>query len=150
MCKRNIDWGPGPQPRHVLWPGIEPATFQFSVWPQPTESHQPGLSFYILNTPYITFCIKFNCNKFVLFLAYARHLTLLSYSCTLKKCNMHPGWCGSVDRAPVYEPKDRWLDSLSGHMPGLQARPWLGVCERQPIEVFLLYLCFSPSPSLWK
>ena len=23
-------WGPGPQPRHVPWPGIEPATFWFS------------------------------------------------------------------------------------------------------------------------
>ena len=23
-------WGPGPQPRHVLWPGIEPVTFWFA------------------------------------------------------------------------------------------------------------------------
>ena len=26
------DWGPGPQPRHVLWPGIEPASLWFAVW----------------------------------------------------------------------------------------------------------------------
>ena len=26
-------WGPGPQPRHVPWLGIKPATFQFTGWP---------------------------------------------------------------------------------------------------------------------
>ena len=39
MCERNIDWlplalpnqGPGPQPRHVPQPGIEPATFCFAA-----------------------------------------------------------------------------------------------------------------------
>ena len=39
--------GPGPQPRHVPLPGIEPTTFWFSGWCPPTESHQSGLySFY--------------------------------------------------------------------------------------------------------
>ena len=33
-----------------------------------------------------------------------------------------PGWCKSVDSALVYELKHLWFDSLSGHMPGLQAR----------------------------
>ena len=26
------NWGPGPQPRHVPWLGIEPAAFQFTGW----------------------------------------------------------------------------------------------------------------------
>ena len=39
MCKRETStgcllhtpsWGPGPQPRHVPWPGIEPVTFRFT------------------------------------------------------------------------------------------------------------------------
>ena len=34
--------GPGPQPRHVPWPGIEPATFQFAVW-RLTHWATPGL-----------------------------------------------------------------------------------------------------------
>ena len=30
------------------------------------------------------------------------------------------GWCGSVDWAPAFEPKSRWIDySQSGHMPRL-------------------------------
>ena len=39
MCKGNIgclshapSWGPGPQPRHVPWLGIEPVAFQFTGW----------------------------------------------------------------------------------------------------------------------
>ena len=38
MWERNINWlplscpwGPGLQPRHVPWPGIEPVTFHFAV-----------------------------------------------------------------------------------------------------------------------
>ena len=27
-----LNWGPGPQPSHVLWPGIEPAIFQSAGW----------------------------------------------------------------------------------------------------------------------
>ena len=37
-----------------------------------------------------------------------------------------PGWCGSVDWAPVCKPKGRWFDSQSGHMPGWQARSPVG------------------------
>ena len=36
-------WGPGPQPRHVPWLGIEPATLWSSARAQPTELQQPGL-----------------------------------------------------------------------------------------------------------
>ena len=28
----NPNWGPSPQPRHVPWSGIEPATFWFTGW----------------------------------------------------------------------------------------------------------------------
>ena len=45
MCERNINclWhtpsqGPGPQPSHVPWLGIQPVTFWFAG--QPTEPHQ--------------------------------------------------------------------------------------------------------------
>ena len=34
-------WGPGPQPRHVPWLGIQPATLCFTG-AQSTERHQPG------------------------------------------------------------------------------------------------------------
>ena len=33
-----------------------------------------------------------------------------------------PGWCGSVDWALACEPKGRWFNPQSGHMPGLQPR----------------------------
>ena len=36
-------WGPGPQPRHVPWPGMEPMTLRFTACTQSTELHQPGL-----------------------------------------------------------------------------------------------------------
>ena len=35
-------WGPGLQPRHVPWLGIEPATFGSCAGAQSTEPHQPG------------------------------------------------------------------------------------------------------------
>ena len=35
-------------------------------------------------------------------------------------------WCSSVDWVPTCEPKGHWLDSPSGHMPGLQARSPVG------------------------
>ena len=36
-------WGSGPQPRHVPWLGIKPATLWFTAGTQSTEPHQPGL-----------------------------------------------------------------------------------------------------------
>ena len=36
-------WGPGPQPRHVPWLGMEPVTLSFAGRAQSTEPHQPGL-----------------------------------------------------------------------------------------------------------
>ena len=35
-------WGPGPQPRHVPWLGIERKTLWFAAHAQSTELHQPG------------------------------------------------------------------------------------------------------------
>ena len=47
-----------------------------------------------------------------------------------------PGWCGSVDWVPAYEPKGHGFYSQSGHMPGLRAcnpmGPQWGVCNSQP------------------
>ena len=37
------------------------------------------------------------------------------------KITGEPGWCGSVDWVLACEPKCHWLDSQSGHVPGLQA-----------------------------
>ena len=39
------NWGPGWQPRHVPWPGVE----LFDSWAgaQSTEPHQPGLNIYL-------------------------------------------------------------------------------------------------------
>ena len=39
-------WGPGPQPRHVPWLGIELETLCFTAHAQSTELHQPGLVIY--------------------------------------------------------------------------------------------------------
>ena len=39
-CMRP-NWGPNPQPRHVLWPGIKLATFCF-VQPHPTQLSHTG------------------------------------------------------------------------------------------------------------
>ena len=43
-------WGPGPQPRHVPWLGIEPATLCFpGQWAsQSNELHQPGPDWFSL------------------------------------------------------------------------------------------------------
>ena len=39
-------WGPGLQPRHVPWLGIEPQPFGSQAEVQSTEPHQPGLGTY--------------------------------------------------------------------------------------------------------
>ena len=55
-----------------------------------------------------------------------------------------PGWCGSVDWALACEPKGHWLDSQSGHMPGLQARSPVG-----SVQAATTHWCFPlsfPSP----
>ena len=58
-----------------------------------------------------------------------------------------PAWLSWV---AFCKAKGHWLDSRSGHVPGLLATSWLGVSERQLIDVSLIYQCFSPflSPSL--
>ena len=43
-----------------------------------------------------------------------------------KVMKIDPGWCGSVDWVPVWEPKGRRFNSPSGHMPGLQASSLAG------------------------
>ena len=54
--------GPGPQPRHVPWLGIEPVTLWFAALAQSTELHQPGHTFILLKTP-ITFYSQKEVNK---------------------------------------------------------------------------------------
>ena len=65
MCERYIvqigclshapNWGPGLQPRHIPWPGIEPVTFGF-IGCQSTEPHQPGPNYKLLEVrDYILF-----------------------------------------------------------------------------------------------
>ena len=46
-------WGPGPQPRHVPWLGIEPVALWFTGQHSTTEPHQPGqnLSLKVLHNP---------------------------------------------------------------------------------------------------
>ena len=39
-------WGPGPQPSHVFWLGIDPATLWLATHAHSTEPHQPGLPFH--------------------------------------------------------------------------------------------------------
>ena len=39
------NWGPGPKPRHVPWPGIELSTFQFAAGIQSTQPCHPGVKF---------------------------------------------------------------------------------------------------------
>ena len=36
-------WGPGLQPKHVPWLGIELVTLWFAGWHSPTEPYQPGI-----------------------------------------------------------------------------------------------------------
>ena len=64
---------------------------------------------------------------------------------TSKKNITGPSWCGSVDWAPACEPKGRWFDSQSGHMPELWARS----AVRGGWEA-TTYWYFSPSLALSK
>ena len=46
-------WGPGLQPRHVPWLGIEPTTLYFAARAQSTQLYQPGQNFiFTLNKSY--------------------------------------------------------------------------------------------------
>ena len=60
-----------------------------------------------------------------------------------RKCSSSPGWCGSVDWAPAYEPKGHWFDSQAGHVPRLQARSPVG-----GVQEATTHWCFPPSLSL--
>ena len=53
-------WGPGLQPRHVPWLGIELATLWFIAHAQSTELHQPGLIISYKQMPLITNCKSHN------------------------------------------------------------------------------------------
>ena len=44
----------------------------------------------------------------------------------IKEKKISPGWYGSPDCVPAYEPKGHLLNSQAGHMPGLQARSPVG------------------------
>ena len=50
-------WGPGLQPRHVPWWGIEPATLWFTARAQSTQLHQPGLLLDTFNVCLVFCCI---------------------------------------------------------------------------------------------
>ena len=56
MCgclSHTPSWGLGPQPRHVPWPRMEPATLCFAGWCSSTELHEPELFlFYFLFIDY--------------------------------------------------------------------------------------------------
>ena len=59
-----------------------------------------------------------------------------------------PGCCGSVDWVLACKPKGRWIDSQSGHRPGLQAWSPVGVWERQPLINVSLPFFLPPFSSL--
>ena len=62
------------------------------------------------------------------------------------KDNTSPGWYGSVDWAPSCEPKGRWFNSQSRHMPGLWARsPVGGVQEATCFSHTSIFLSLSLS-----
>ena len=54
-------------------------------------------------------------------------------------------WLSGLSASP--RTKDWRFDSQSGHMPGLQARSPVGVCERQPHTDVSLPLFLLPFPS---
>ena len=64
------------------------------------------------------------------------------FSIVALKILSSPGWCGSVDWVPAYEPKCHRFDRQPGHMLGLQARSPVGGVQ----ESTTLW-CFSPSLS---
>ena len=47
---------------------------------------------------------------------------LKHHTCNLRKLELSPSLCGSVDWVPACDPKDHRFDCQSGHMPGLPAR----------------------------
>ena len=58
----------------------------------------------------------------------------------------NPGWCASVDWAPVCRPRGCQFNPSHGTYLGCRPGPQLGVCERQLINVSLVcWWCFSPS-----
>ena len=64
-----------------------------------------------------------------------------------KKFISSPGWCGSVDCAPAYEPKGCWFNSHSGHMPRLWALYPVGGVRVNHTLIFLS-VSFSLLPPL--
>ena len=68
-------WGPGPQPRHVPWLGIEPGPFiDLQACTQSTEPHQPGLSFIFEGQ----FYRLQNSRLVIFFLSVFKYFTMLS------------------------------------------------------------------------
>ena len=76
------------------------------------------------------------------------NVSLCLFSSLLKSINSS-NWCGSVGWALSCKLKGYWFNSQSGHMPGFEARSWLGACEREPTDWWLshtlmfLFLSFS-------
>ena len=67
-------------------------------------------------------------------------------TCVIKN-QLCPGWCGSVDWVPAWEPKGCQFNSQSGHMPCMQARSLV-----EGAQEATTHWCFSlslpPFPSL--
>lgn len=48
------NWEPGPEPRHVSWPGIKPVTLRFAgLWPTHWATRARAHSWYLLNTFFV-------------------------------------------------------------------------------------------------
>ena len=74
----------------------------------------------------------------------------------IKKQESFPDWCGSVGWTLSHTAKGCWLDSQSGHVPGLWTRSPVGTWEGGNQLIFLSHINVSPPffpppfPSLYK
>ena len=163
-------WGPGPQPRNVPWLGIEPEPFGSQACAQPTELHQPGLSFWILNSQTISYLkIKKTIPFTIVSKKQEIHL-LFSQNCHLsvihqmnntkgKKRITHclfsrpfrvipyPGWEVQLVAVSSQTPKVYKLDYWLGRIPRL-FDPWTGHVWEAILQYFShidVSLCFSLS-----
>ena len=163
-CLLHPNQWPGPEPRHVPWPGIEPATFWLvGQCPAHWASQGWGMAYshlMLLLTLVglgLPFCHLFSIvpsmfyTSIHLFLPSFCSVTFFmffNFNCSFGFLNfnyINPGWCGSVDWMLACKPKGHQFNSQSRHMPGLQARsPVRGTQEATT------HWCFSPSlsPSL--
>ena len=124
---------------------------------QPRGPNQPGLSEWCWSA-YTSFWVKLNI--FSCIWGLSTHVVCVRVNCSFfcpafyqilafppqyLNIPFSPGWCGSVDWVPAWEPKGRWFDSPSGHMPGLQARSLVGgMWEVTSTSMLLSFSLLSP------